>query len=603
MTENKKITLDLLGDLWRTSVRLNGILWRDRKYLLIGLAVFTILTAAMPLAGSGFRGLVINELTARFGQGANFHLWLLIGAMLAVTALRPISRIMQMSFDRRFFIYMEERFRLDHMMKCGELDIAHHENPELNDLISKTKEQGTWRIQNFGDRQFFLAENIVEALIAAAILVFADWRIFLLILAGTLPGLVAEVRFGRDTWGVFDGMSEDRRKFWNIAKHFDAVNYVSELKLFQNVGYFFAKAQEFFHAYQENQGALEKKKLRIRILTSIISQGVLGFAVVWFILRVTNGLMQIGTLVFFMSAIGELQSALSGLFDNLARQYEDGLFSIEYFKLLDMETTVPVSAKAAPLRKRRTPDIVFDHVSFAYPGSARNILQDFSCSIRAGEKIALVGSNGAGKTTFVKLLCRFYDPTGGRILLDGQDLREIDLSSWYEQLAVLSQEFANYRFLAKESIAIGRTSVPLKLSRVRGAADASESRDFIEKWADGYDQVLGKMFRGGVEPSGGQWQKLALARTFYRDARVLILDEPTAALDPDAEEAVFDRLEALPDDRTVVLISHRFSTVRRADRIFVIENGTLSEEGVHESLLALDGTYARMFQKQARGYV
>ena len=222
--------------------------------------------------------------------------------------------------------------------------------------------------------------------------------------------------------------------------------------------------------------------------------------------------------------------------------------------------------------------------------------------IPQGERLALVGGNGSGKTTFVKLLCRFYDPTEGRILIDGRDLRTINLESWYAMLGVLFQEYAHYHLLVRDVIALGRSGHEPTLEKIKAAAQASEADAFIEEWEWQYEQMLGKSFSQGVEPSIGQWQKLALARTFYRDPRVLILDEPTSSVDAEGEAHIFERIESAGRERTVILISHRFSTVRHADRIAVLENGVLTELGAHEKLLAHDGTYARLFKLQAKGY-
>ncbi len=230
------------------------------------------------------------------------------------------------------------------------------------------------------------------------------------------------------------------------------------------------------------------------------------------------------------------------------------------------------------------------------------MLKDFSLAIAAGEKIAIVGANGAGKTTLIKLLCRFYDPAGGVITVGGKNIQDIDLESWYQQFGVLFQDYAQYHFMVKDVIKVGDMGARGTPEKVRAAAQASEADAFIAEWEKAYEQMLGKQFTGGVEPSIGQWQKLALARAFYRDPRVLILDEPTSSIDAESEAKIFEKLEQLPKDRTVILISHRFSTVRQANRICVIEDGRLAELGTHEELLALGGTYARLFNLQARGY-
>ncbi len=307
-------------------------------------------------------------------------------------------------------------------------------------------------------------------------------------------------------------------------------------------------------------------------------------------------------MTFIFASIQDLRQSLSGLFSNLGRQYQDNLFVSDVFKLLDTEPVIKKPFKGIILNPDKTPEVVFDNVSFSYPGTNKAVLKNFSLKINPGEKIALVGINGAGKTTLIKLLCRFYDPDEGKITLDGHDLKDIDPESWYYQVGAIFQDYAKYHFIVKEAIAIGRTGATSSIEKVKEAAKAGEADVFIEEWEKKYEQMLGKEFTEGVEPSIGQWQKLALARTFYRDPKVLILDEPTSSIDAEAEAKIFEKLEALPRDRTVILISHRFSTVRQADKIGVIEDGQLKELGSHEDLLKINGTYAHLFTLQAKGY-
>ncbi len=319
-------------------------------------------------------------------------------------------------------------------------------------------------------------------------------------------------------------------------------------------------------------------------------------------LEVVHSRLQIGTLTFYLAAIMGLRRSLSGFFLGVGRQYQDGLFVTDAFQMLDLPPALKKSEKGIALSEGKTPKIVFENITFTYPGTKHLVLKDFSLEIKPGEKIALVGTNGAGKTTLIKLLCRFYDPNEGRILIDGTDIREIDLESWYAMLGVLFQDYANYHFLVKEAIGVGRTGDAYSQEKMEQSARASEAEAFIKQWDKAYEQMLGKEFTGGVEPSIGQWQKLGLARTFYRDPRVLILDEPTSSIDAESEAKIFEKLEQLPKDRTVILISHRFSTVRQANRICVIEGGRPTELGTHRELLKLNGTYARLFRLQAKGY-
>lgn len=488
------------------------------------------------------------------------------------------------------------------LKKKGELDIAIHEDPKKNDLLNKIDENGVFRIKNFVDRQFYILQDIVRVVVASAILALFNWWVFLIVLIGTLPEFFVEAKYGKEVWSIHSSNAEMRRKYWNLRSHFANVSRITELKLFQNTKYFLGAIKELFLSFLKKQKKSEKRKFKLSSISSIFSEIAIAFATIYFIFQVVYGNLQIGTLTFIIASIFSLRQAFSGMFMSFGRQYQDSLFISDVFKFLDIKRVVEEPEKSLQLEKSKTPSIVFDNVSFAYPGTSKTVLKNLNLEIKAGEKVAIIGVNGAGKTTLVKLLCRFYDTTKGNIFIGGHNLKEVDLKSWYRKIGAIFQDYANYHFLVKDSIAIGRTGEKTDLQKVKDSAKASEADIFIEEWEDNYRQMLGKQFEGGVEPSIGQWQKLALARTFYRDPRILILDEPTSSIDAEAESKIFNRLEKLPKDRSVILISHRFSTVRHADKIAVIEKGTIKEYGTHEELMTLDKTYAKLFNLQAKGY-
>jgi ATP-binding cassette subfamily B protein len=522
--------------------------------------------------------------------------------MIGAAATAAFLYTVMSYLSRLFWFFLEETFTLLLIRRRGELDLATHEDPAHNDLFNKINDNGVWRIQNFVDRQFYLLQNIIEVTIAAGILVVGKWWLFAIVLAGTLPELIVEVRYGSQVWTINNSRAETRRRFWDLDHHFRTVASLVELKLFQNTGNFYRRVTELFRDFRREEKKNERAKLGYQMATLTLSQAVTAFAAVYFITQVVHGNLLVGTLTFFLASMTDLRQSLSSLFSNLGRQYQDSLFVTDVFTMLDLPQALPRSTNPIKLAADKTPDIIFEDVSFTYPGATEPALQHVNLRIPAGTKLALVGANGAGKTTFVKLLCRFYDPTAGRITVDGVDLREIDLESWYHQLGALFQDYARYYFEVADAIAVGRTSIKPSSSRVEAAAVTSEADVFIGEWEKNYHQQLGKHFTDGKEPSVGQWQKLALARTFYRDARILILDEPTSSIDAEAEAKIFEKMEALPHDRTVFLISHRFATVRQANQICVIEDGTISELGTHDELVAKDGTYARLFKLQQKGY-
>lgn len=603
MLKTKKISLSVFSAMLRDTKRITGIIWKERKGLVIGLIFILILLSFLPFLSSGAVGLLINELVRVAGNNKITNGLLLFGILFASASfLIPFFRTVQLYFANQLRFFLQEKLEILIVSKKGEIDIAVHEDPVHNDLFNKVREGGLFRLESFVDRQFFIFQNALEVMAASVILIFAEWWVFLIIFVGTIPSLIVEAKYGRDVWGIYTAKAEVRRKFWNLKDHFETVPYLIELKIFKNIAYFVKAIKELFRDFIDEEKRNEKKKLFNELLVLVLSQAVSIFAIVWFVLEVVQGNLQIGTLTFFLASIGGLEKSLGGLFSNLGRQYQDGLFVRDVFKLLDIEPVIPKHEKGVVINPNRTPEIVFDNVSFSYPKTKKLVLKNFSMKIASGEKVALVGINGAGKTTLIKLLCRFYDTSSGKILLDGHDIKNIDLESWYHVLGAIFQDYGKYYFTVKDLIALGRVGEDKTMPKVKRAAQASGADVFIEEWEETYNQMLGKHFSEGVEPSIGQWQKLALAKAFYRDSRILILDEPTSSIDAEAEAKIFDKLESLPSDRTVILISHRFSTVRHADRICVIENGKAKEIGTHKELLALGGLYARLFRLQAKGY-
>lgn len=579
------------------------MVWKEKKGSVIALGFVFLIVSAAPFLQSGSRGLLINELVEIAGNGTvSSYLLLFVGVLILATLIPSVLFTISNYLSKLFYFFLEEKFDTLVIQKKGEIDVAIHEDPKHKDLFNRVTEEGTWRVRNFIDREFFIFQNVIEVTIASIILIFSQWWVFLVILIGTLPELIVEARYGRMVWGIHTGRAETKRKYWELHGHFNILSSLVELKLFQNTKYFLSTIRELFRSFQSEEKKNERKKLTHQLIVLCFSQVVIAFAIVYFTLQVVKGNLLIGTLTFVLASIGDLRQSLSGLFTNLGRQYQDSLFVTDIFKMLDLKPIVKKPEKGIVLDQNKTPEIIFENVTFSYPGTKKKVLKNFSLKIASGEKIALVGINGAGKTTFVKLLCRFYDPDEGRIIVGGHDLREIDLETWYNQLGAIFQDYARYHFVVKEAIAVGRSGSASSLEKVKEAAKASEADTFIEEWEKKYESMLGKEFTEGIEPSIGQWQKLALARTFYRDPKVLILDEPTSSIDAEAEAKIFEKLELLPRDRTVILISHRFSTVRQADKIGVIEDGELRESGIHEDLLKLNGIYANLFNLQAKGY-
>ena len=591
----------ILG-LLHNSKRILSMVWKNHRKMVLITVALSIGIALMPFVKSGVLALLVNNLTNIQTVTSVAVTWLSILAV-AMILIPELLYGFKGYTDRWFNIDLQEHFEILFISKKSTIDISTMEDPKFNDTLNALWERGVWPMVEMMTNIFMNLPNILQVIIATAILYsFSPW-LFLIVALAVLPRLVVEAMYGEGVYGIYHAEASVRRRFWSFRDHFMDKLDLTEMKLFQSTGYFIKAISEIFHSFNLKQKAIEKKRVLWHMGALLITGGAVGFGIVTVIRSVLYGETEVGTMIFVIASIVELEGALAGFLMNMARQYKDSFFVSDLFKILDVKSSLPKANNPFKVSSACAPRILFQNVSFLYPGTNRQVLSNISFTIEPGEKLALVGVNGAGKTTLVKLLCRIYDPTGGQILVDGRDLKELDVDSWLHAIGVLFQDYSGYQMKVSEAIALGRTDVPLDMDRVKWAAQGSEASEFINEWKDGYEQMLGKQFEGGIDPSKGQLQKLALARALYRNPAILVLDEPTASVDAESEAKIFARLEALPKDKTVILISHRFSTVRTADKILVLKDGTVHEIGSHAELMEKDGTYAKLFRLQAKGYV
>jgi ABC-type multidrug transport system fused ATPase/permease subunit len=582
-----------------TSWRVALFAWNHDKSIVVGMVSTSLLLALSPFIQSGLSALLVNNLIA----GTFVPQFLLTLVILYVVSLflPDLVSSVRTYFEKRNYIDLGREFQLLYLKKKASIDIQQFEDPEFQDLINKAEDRDVWPIVNMSETQFNILRTLTQVAVAVVILASFNWKICLLVALSVIPRFIVQLRYGKDSWGIWDADTTVRRRYNDIKAHFDNRTWLVELKLFQNIQHFFGHLSRILSLFSDKQKVVEKKRLGLEFAATSVFGLIVGGVTAWIIYQVADGYLEIGTMLFLLASMDRFQGALTEFLGQLSLQQDRTTYADNLFKILDTKNTLYRSKKPAALGAV-TPEVVFENVSFRYPGAEKLILKDISLTLRSGEKFALVGENGAGKTTFVKLLCRVYDPTEGRILVNGRDLREIDLEEWYGTLGILFQDYASYNFPVKEGIALGRSDEQMSLERVVDAAQSSDSESFILEWKDKYDQMLGVEFDGGVDPSKGQKQRLAIARLFHRKAGIMILDEPTAAIDAEAEMKIFERIESLTSGQTVILISHKFSTVRKADRICLFEDGRVSELGSHEELLAKDGTYARLFNMQAKDY-
>lgn len=487
------------------------------------------------------------------------------------------------------------------MEHAATLDLEDFENPEVQDRLDRARRQTMGRMglmsQLFGQAQ----DAITVVAFAAGLVAYAPWLIVLLVVA-LVPAFVGEAHFNTLGYALGYAWTPERRQLEYVRQTGASVDTAKEVKLFGLHRFLIDRYRTLADAFFVANRALARKRALWGGLFAAL--GTLGYYVAFAYIawRTVRGDFSIGDLTFLAGSFLRLRQLLEGLLVGFTQVAGQALYLDDLLSFFEIEPEIRSHPDAVATPRPIAKGFVFENVGFRYPQAHGWALRHLDFELRAGEVLALVGENGAGKTTLVKLLARLYDPDEGRILLDGRDLREYDLDDLRGQIGVIFQDFVRYHLTAAENIGVGRVDAMHDRGRVRDAARRAAAESMIESLPEGFDQIVGRRFRQGVDLSGGQWQKLAIARAYMRDAQVMILDEPTAALDARAEYEVFQRFKALSAGRTAVLISHRFSSVRMADRILVLANGRLEASGTHAELLAQRGRYAELFELQAAGY-
>jgi ATP-binding cassette subfamily B protein len=581
------------------------LVWSASGGLTVALALIAVLSGVVPTATAWVSKLLIDAVVrstrggvaAQIGQVTGLVIAQL-GLYLGSSLLQTLRGIAQQSLQE----LTANRVQLTIMEHANRLDLAFFENPRFYDMLQQAQREASSRPLGMVQELFNLARSLITFLSLVALMTRLGWVVGAAALIAPVPSFIANSRYGWRGYWLTRRQSPDRRRMGYYLDLLTKDTYNKEIKLFGLGGHFMERWKQIADRFFRENRALLVHRSVIGFLWGSLATLVTSGTFLYVALQVIARRLTIGDLTFYTQAVGSVQSSFQSILGSFSTLYENGLYLNNLFELLDYEPAIRDRPDAVPISLPLTTGIEFRHVSFTYPGKSVPALQDVSFTIDLDETVALVGQNGAGKTTIVKLLTRLYDPQEGQILLNGRDIRDYQLASLHAAIGVIFQDFVQYFFSAGENIGVGRLSEIENRPLIESAAAKSGADAVITRLPGGYDTTLGRWFDEGSQLSGGEWQKVALARAFMRDAEVLILDEPTASLDARAEYEIFAQMQRLTEGKMALFISHRFSTVRLADRILVLEAGRLTEDGTHQALLARGGTYADLFHLQAAAY-
>jgi ATP-binding cassette subfamily B protein len=593
---------------WRERIRalrnippLLAIVWQSGPSVVSGGLVCRVLGALIPIAMLWVAKLIIDGVQAHSDGGPlpeNF--WGLVALEALLAACGAILGRAAGYFDALLADRFTRHVSVRVMEHASRLDLASYEDPVFYDKLERARVQSTDRIAMIQAIGTLAQQTIVAISLSLTIFWFSPWLLLLLVIA-VVPAFLGESHFAFLGYSLNLRQTPVRRQLDYLRVLGASKESAKELKLFGLSEFITGDYARLSNELYDENVALARRRFFAGALLSLLSTGGYYGAYAWVVYRTVSGELSWGTLQLLAGAIAGASTNIQSIFSTASSIADQSLFLTDLVDFFKVQPQVRSKPDAIPAPRPIQTGFVFDKVCFVYPGSSRLVLDNLDLRIEPGERIALIGENGQGKTTIVKLITRLYDPTAGRVLLDGVDLRDYSIEDLNREIGVIFQDFMRYEMSAHHNIAVGRIELgsdqDVKLAARKSLADA-----VIGRLPKGYEQLLGRRFEGGLDLSGGEWQKVALARAYLRDAQLLILDEPTAALDARSEYEVFQRFAELTEGKMALLISHRFSTVRMADRIVVLENGKIAEQGSHASLMALGARYAEMFELQAASY-
>ena len=609
-SQNQGFNIKQIAGAMRSLPRVLRLVWSTNALFTVWMGLLSLLQGFTPAASVWISGLVIDSVVLGIRTHSTSPIWLPVGLQLAVALLSNLLSTLSNIVQQLLQEQVSNKVQLLILQKSDTLDLAFFENPEFYDKLRQAADQSTYQPVSMISQTFDLFRTTVTLLSMIFLLLQLSWWLAIVALIVPIPAFVSSIHYG---WRGFLRMrrqSPERRLMDYFNRLMTVDTYNKEIKLFTLGHLLIDRFRRLANKLYEEDKEIVVRRYLTNFLWSSLT-GVANSAIYFYValqVVLSMGRISLGSLTRYTQAALQAGQNFQGLLNGISSAYESNLYVTMLFEFLEYEPAIVSPQHPQPIVSSAETSglaIEFRNVSFTYAGKdpeTEAALKNVSFTIDTGEAVALVGRNGAGKTTIVKLLTRLYDPDEGEILIGGRNIKEYDLEELRERVGVIFQDYVTYFMTARENIGVGRVTEIENQALVSNAAQKSGANMVIDKLSEGYETMLGRWFEKGTQLSGGEWQKVALARAFMRDAPILILDEPTSSLDAQAEYDVFAKFRVLTRGKTAIFISHRFSTVRLADRILVLENGQIIENGSHQELVALGGRYAELFNLQAEAY-
>lgn len=583
-----------------------SLVWQSAPGWTLLSAFMVVLQGILPLASLYLMKLIVDSITAGMSSTSKefafghvlFLIFLAAGTSFLTALSRSISDIVS---EAQAALVSDYILDLLHN-KSIEADLEYYENPRYYDTLYRAQNDAPFRPARIVNGLVQISQSSLSLIVVFALIASFSWIIAVALTLTAIPAAIVRLIYSDRLYRWQCACTPKERKAWYFHWLLTGDSYAKEIRLFELGPLFMKRYHNLREELRNEQLSITGKRTAADLTAQTISIVAIFGSLIFIALNAYQGNITLGDLVMYFGALQQGQSFLSSLLIGLAELYRDNLFLTTLYEFLDLKPTVKEPSSPVPVPEMMKEGISFEHVEFCYPGEEVKVLEDINLHIHPGQVIALVGENGSGKTTLVKLLCRLYDPTNGKIIFNGVDLRNFRIADFRKKISVVFQDYTHYNLTARENIWLGSVDTPLNTGNVLRAAEFSGADLVIDSLDNGYETILGKSFEDGTELSIGEWQKVALARAFFRESQLIVMDEPTSSLDPKAEDEVFKKFRQLVAGRTAIIISHRLSTVKMADCIYFLKNGRILEKGNHEDLMALNSEYAQLFRTQSQYY-